>query len=225
MGDAGLSVLSRTLELCATLCLHSWVCKTRCLETHTDGWICQKAFLTGKNFRHNSTQACLCDRLQDRGAFHNEVHPRHVLLQPLLQGGRRKYMLIDYGGAACPRLTDPAIEAQLCLPNQDVAPMLEVRPSIQDLLCGSLQSLLGSWGRLLSQGSDLQSLVFTVVLLAGGHLRWEDAAEAGTPEETALAELASVCLCACMQALPASARDCDYQEKFCIQLLSLLEHT
>lgn len=119
--------------------------------------------------------------MQDRFAFHNEVHPRHVLLQPLPRVGRRKYLLIDYGGAACPRLDDPAIEALLCQPNQDMAPMLHMRPCIVDLLCGSLQSLWGSRGRLLSQGSDLQSLVFTVVLLAGGHLPWEAAAEAGMP--------------------------------------------
>ena len=119
--------------------------------------------------------------MQERWAFHNEVHPRHVLLQPLPQEGRRKYMLIDYGGAACPRLNDPAIEAQLCESNQTGAAMLHLRPCIVDLLCGSLQSLRGKYGRLLSQGSDLQSLVFTVVLLAGGHLPWEAAAEAGMP--------------------------------------------
>lgn len=90
-------------------------------------------------------------------------------------------MLIDYDGAACPRLSDPAIEAQICPLAEHVAPLLDMRPSVQDLLCGSLQSLWGQQGRLLSQGSDLQSLVFTLVLLAGGHLPWEAAAEAGVP--------------------------------------------
>ena len=60
--------------------------------------------------------------------------------------------------------------------------MLDMRPSVLDPLCGSLQSLCGPHGRLLSQGSDLQSLVYTLVLLAGGHLPWEAAANAGAPQ-------------------------------------------
>ncbi len=52
---------------------------------------------------------------QERNAFHNDINPRHVLLQPPQHGGRRNYMLIDFGGAACPRLADPAIGAQMGL--------------------------------------------------------------------------------------------------------------
>lgn len=123
-----------------------------------------------------------CGCPQERGSFHNDINPRHVLLQPSQQGGRRRYMLIDYGGAACPRLTNDLIEAQICPHAEPGAPVLDMRPSVQDPLCGSMQSLWGSSGRLLSQGSDLQSLVFTLVLLAGGHLPWEAAAEAGVPQ-------------------------------------------
>lgn len=80
------------------------------------------------------------------GAQRNDINPRHVLLQPPQQGGgRRRYMLIDYGGAACPRLADPAIEPQICPPAQDIAPMLDVRPSVLDPLCGSLQSVGPAW--------------------------------------------------------------------------------
>ncbi len=60
--------------------------------------------------------------------------------------------------------------------------MLDVRASVLDPLCGSLDSLWAQHTLMqLSQGSDLQSLVYTLVLLAGGHLPWEAAATAGMP--------------------------------------------
>ena len=128
----------------------------------------------------NWSSVSLCKPPQERNAFHNDINPRHVLLQPPQQGARRKYMLIDYGGAACPRLADPAIVAEMGLDPDGMPEMLDVRASVLDPLCGSLDSL---WAQhtlaLLSQGSDLQSLVNTLILLAGGHLPWEAAANAG----------------------------------------------